>query len=124
GRTGPGMLGRESLGGGTGGDLGLDRADRPARGRAPLDAGGGLHSREDGADRIRVLDDDRGGEQPGPGDHPLSRADRLDPAGDIDAVLTGTVLARDLAEAGVDSDPAQHLDVVETEAGEPGGRVR
>src|SRR5699024_11510362 len=98
---------------------GVDLADRTARGRVPLDDEGGLHICQDGADRIRVLDDDGGGEQPGPGDHSLSRADRLDPAGDVDAVLTGTVLARDLAEAGVDSDAALHLDVVETETGEP-----
>src|SRR5699024_5319082 len=58
-RIGRGIVGRECLGDGIDGDLGVDLADRTARGRVPLDAEGGLHIREDGADRIRVLDDDR-----------------------------------------------------------------
>ena len=119
-----GVEGGERLGDGIDRHLGVDLADRSARRRIPFDAEGGFDIGEHRTDRIRILDDDGRRKQPRPGDHTLRGADRLDPPGHIDAVFARAVFAGNLAEAGVDAQPPQHLDIILTETGEPCVGVR
>ena len=57
--------------------------------------------------RSPSLDHDHAADVPGALDQALADADELGLAARVDAVLAGAVLARDLADAGVDAEPPQ-----------------